>query len=97
MAQITSRPIQTESGTSTAARRISGRTIAKYIVLSVSGIFFYRVASDFAFAERGYTAIGGEAVFILLPLFCYLFSALARDMRRDIKNFKEEFKNETSL
>lgn len=74
-----------------------GGTIAKYVVLSVCGLALFRVASAFAFAERGYTAIGGEAVFILLPLFYYLFSALARDMRREIKIFKEENKNETSL
>jgi hypothetical protein len=89
MAQITSRPIQTESGTSTAARRISGRTIAKYIVLAVSGIFLFKSASDYAYIQRGYKAIGGEFFLLFLPLWYWLIS-------RTIGDFFDMFKDSGS-
>jgi len=98
MTQIRTSPRKAERTAQTrktAQKR--GWTITKYAILTICGFAMFRVASAFALAERGYTAIGGETVFILLPLFYYILSALARDTRRDIKNFKEDIENETSL
>lgn len=98
MTQIRTSPRKAERTAQTrktAQKR--GGVVAKYTVLTICGFAMFRVASAFALAERGYKAIGGEAVFTLLPLFYYLLSALVSDMRRDIKNVKEDIEDETSL
>lgn len=58
------------------------RVIIKYAVIAAAGVLLYMIASDYAFAQRGYKAIGSEAVFILLPLIYYIGLALVRDARR---------------
>ena len=48
-----------------------------------------------ALTERGYSAVGGEAVALLLPVLWYLISQTVRDFTKDAKNgylpdYKEE-------
>lgn len=59
--------------------RRSVRVIIKYAVVAAVGVLLYMLASDYAFAQRGYKAVGSEAVFILLPLIYYIGLALVRD------------------
>lgn len=81
----------------TAVLRRSVRVIIKYAVVAGVGVLLYMFASDYAFAQRGYKAIGSEAVFILLPLIYYIGLALVRDARRTLIPSKEENENERSL
>lgn len=66
-----------------AARLI--RTIAKYAVLTLAGIILFRAGAAYALTERGYAAVGGEAVALLLPVLYPLISAAVRDYIEDAK------------
>lgn len=59
----------------------------KYAYLSLFGLVLYGIASEYVLHERGYFAVGGEALFLFLPLFYYLVS-------ESIKEFIEEVKND---
>ena len=78
---------ETKQTTERAARR-RGWTVAKYVFLTACGFVLYRVGAACALAERGYVAVGGEVLFIFLPLFYYLFSTLIRDAIRDAKAYR---------
>lgn len=91
--EIFRRTEETEQTERAAHRR--GWTIAKYLFLTACGFALYRNASVLAIAERGYKATGGETLFLLFPLFYYLFSTLIRDMHRCFKTtFKEDNAND---
>ena len=44
-------------------------TIVKYAILTLLGIWLYRLGADYAYAQRGYFAVGGEVLALLLPYF----------------------------
>lgn len=55
--------------------------VAKYVLLTGAGILPYIMAAKYAFAERGYFAVGGEGFLLLLPVFYGLIEAVLRDMK----------------
>lgn len=57
----------------------------KYIILSVIGAILYIMAAKYAFIERGYFAVGGEAFMLLLPVFYCLVSSLIRDVMTEYR------------
>lgn len=61
------------------AARKHGRAILKYAILTACGIALYCIASAFAFAERGYRAVGGEIFLLFLPLWYWLISQTVGD------------------
>ena len=67
-----------------AARLI--RTIAKYAVLTLAGIILFRAGAAYGLKERGYSATGGEAFAIFLPVFYALLSGVGRGYVKDTKN-----------
>lgn len=82
--------------------RFNGRTVAKYMALTVAGIMLFRAGAAHAYAQRGYFAVGGEVFALLLPLFYFVISATVRDIIADVKNgfrpnFKEENENEKAF
>ena len=58
-----------------------------YTMLTVGGIIAAAVAAAYAFADRGYFAVGGEYAFLFLPLLgmCveYIVSDWREGRRRD--------------
>lgn len=50
-----------------------------YKALTVAGIALFIVANAWATAQRGYFAIGGEMMFLMLPLFVAGFRELRDD------------------
>lgn len=76
------------------SRRNTIKAIVKYVVLTVCGIILFHAGSVLAYAERGYKALGGEMFLLLLPLFYYLVSTMYHDVKKMIKEIKEENKNE---
>lgn len=52
-----------------------------YIMLAVTGIVATAVAAAYAFADRGYFAVGGEYAFLALPLIGMCIEYIADDMR----------------
>lgn len=53
-------------------------TVVKYAVLTVCGILLYVLASRYALTVRGYSAIGGEGLLLLLPVIYGLAEAVIR-------------------
>lgn len=72
--------------------RVAGNTLTanvafavlKYAALTAAGVLLFRWGQGYALAERGYEAIGGEALLLGLPLFWYLTETTIRDTVRDI-------------
>lgn len=52
-----------------------------YTVLTVVGIVATAVAAAYAFADRGYFAVGGEYAFLSLPLLGMCIEYIVDDMR----------------
>lgn len=52
-----------------------------YTVLTVVGIAATAVAAAYAFADRGYFAVGGEYAFLSLPLLGMCVEYIVDDMR----------------
>jgi len=61
------------------------KTVTKYAVLTVLGVVFFKIASAWALAERGYAALGGEGFFLLLPVVWWILSTTIRDFTEDEK------------
>lgn len=52
-----------------------------YTTLAVAGIAATAVAAAYAFADRGYFAVGGEYAFLSLPLVGMCIEYIVDDMR----------------
>lgn len=52
-----------------------------YTVLTVTGIVATAVAAAYAFADRGYFAVGGEYAFLALPRLGMCVEYIVDDMR----------------
>ena len=61
-------------------------TVAKYTGLTLAGITLFRAGAAYALTERGYSATGGEAFAIFLPVFYALLSGVGRGYVKDTKN-----------
>lgn len=60
-------------------------TIVKYAILTLLGIWLYRLGADYAYAQRGYFAVGGEVLALLLPYFYWAVSRTVKDFVADEK------------
>ncbi len=66
--------------------RLNGWTVAWYTFLTVAGVALFKIGAAYAMRERGYHAVGGEALALLLPVFWYTMAATVRDIVRDWKD-----------
>lgn len=66
--------------------RLNGWTVAWYALLTVAGILLYKAGAAYALRERGYYAVGGEAIALLLPAFYYTAAKTIGDIVRDMKD-----------
>lgn len=72
--------------------RVNVWTIAKYAALTLAGIVLFRAGAVYGLKERGYSAVGGEAFALLLPVFWYAAEKTVRDFIADAKNgFQPKF------
>ena len=65
--------------------------ILKYAALTLLGFMLFKAAAIQARIDRGYSAVGGEAMFLLLPVIYYLISKTVRDWLDDLRN-KNKYK-----
>ena len=63
--------------------RMNWRTVAWYVFLTVAGVLLYKLGAAYAMRERGYFAVGGEALALLLPVVYYCAAATIRDIIED--------------
>lgn len=66
--------------------RLNGWTVAWYAFLTVAGVLLYKLGAAYAMRERGYYAVGGEALALLLPVPYYCAAATVHDIVWDWKN-----------
>ena len=59
-----------------------GRLLKYALLTACGGVLFY-VGNRIATARRGYAAIGGEMVFLLLPVFYQVGKTTIDDYRRE--------------
>lgn len=62
------------------------RTAAKYIFLTAAGIVLFKIGSAYAYAERGYSAVGGEYFLLMLPLFYAMIANTAKSIWHEVKD-----------
>ena len=69
------------------AARLNAWTVAWYVFLTVAGVLLYKLGAAYAMQERGYFAVGGEALalllLLLLPVLYYCAAATVRDIIKD--------------
>lgn len=63
----------------------SAGTIATYIVLTLLGVWLYRLGADYAYQQRGYFAVGGEVFALMLPYFYWTITRTLKDCVADKK------------
>ena len=63
--------------------RLNGWTVARYAFLAVAGVLLHKLGAAYALRERGYYAVGGEALALLLPVFYYCAATTVRDIIKD--------------
>lgn len=63
--------------------RLNGWTVAWYAFLMAAGVLLYKLGAAYAMRERGYYAVGGEVLFLLLPVIYYCAAATIRDIIED--------------
>lgn len=62
--------------------RLNGWTAVWYVFLITAGIVLYKAAAAHALRERGYYAVGGEALIPLLLVLCYGIAVMVREIVR---------------
>lgn len=63
--------------------RLNGWTVAWYAFLTVAGVVLYKAGAMYALRERGYHAVGGEALALLLPVLYYAVAVTIGDIIKD--------------
>lgn len=65
--------------------RVNVWTVVKYAALTLAGIILFRAGAAYGLKERGYSAVGGEAFALLLPVFWYTMEKTVRGYIEDAK------------
>lgn len=70
------------------------KTILKYITLAILGAVLFVWTNRAALPERPADGIGGEAVFLALPVIWWAFERTIKDTIADFKRMRREAKAE---
>ena len=62
----------------------------KWAAITFASLTLFIICKDFAARERGYTAIGGEYLLLLLPFIYYIFERVVKEFTADIKQLYKE-------
>lgn len=68
--------------------RLNGWTVAWYAILTAAGILLYKAGAAYAMRERGYFAIGGEVLALLLPVLYYVTARTVGDIIEDLGRWR---------
>ena len=63
--------------------QLNGWAVAWYVFLTAAGVLLYKLGAAYAMRERGYFAVGGEVLALLLPVLYYVAKAMVRDIIKD--------------
>lgn len=64
------------------AKRSTSQKITEFVLVVIFSLLLFALASSYAYAERGYKAIGGEHLLLFTPLFYYLLKSTVKDMKQ---------------
>ncbi len=76
-------------------RRIRAETVLKYAIITMCGLILFTLANDAANAERISNSVGGEAVFVLLPVLWWVVERSIKDAAAEAKKAKRSRKERT--
>lgn len=66
----------------------------KWAGIGAGAVLLYRWGAAWALEERGYQAVGGEILLLLIPLLYYIVERLAQDFAQDVRTFWTEDEEE---
>lgn len=74
------------------------KKIIKYAIITICGVILFLVLNQAANKERVVASVGGEGVFIILPLIWWVvertFKDLINELKRSLTETKSEEENE---
>lgn len=77
-------------------RTRAAETVLKYAIITMCGLILFTLANDAANARRVSDSVGGEAVFVLLPVLWWLVERSIKDAIAEAKQVKLS-RNERTL
>lgn len=69
-------------------RRTRAETVLKYAIITMCGLILFTLANDAANAERISNSVGGEAVFVPLPMLWWVVERTIKDAATEAKKAK---------
>ena len=69
-------------------RRTRAETVLKYAIITMCGLILFTLAIDCAYAERISKSVGGEAVFVLLPVLWWIIEGTIKDSVAEARKAK---------
>lgn len=61
------------------------KKVIKYVIITICGVILFLVLNQTANKERVIPSIGGEGVFVILPLIWWIIERVFKDFINDIK------------
>ena len=72
------------------------KKVIKYVIITICGVILFLVLNQTANKERVIASIGGEGVFIILPLIWLLIERIFKDFIKEIKRLCAKTESEES-
>ena len=69
-------------------RRTRAETVLKYAIITMCGLILFTLANDSANAERISNSVGGEAVFVLLPVLWWIIEGTIKESLEESRKAK---------
>lgn len=69
-------------------RRTRAETVLNYAIITMCGLILFTLANDSANAERISNSVGGEAVFVLLPVLWWVIERTIKDSVAEARKAK---------
>lgn len=69
-------------------RRTRAETVLKYAIITMCGLIIFTLANDSANTERISNSVGGEAVFVLLPVLWWVIERAIKDSVAEARKAK---------
>ncbi len=66
------------------------KRLIKWAAISILSVILFLIGKESALRERGYSAIGGEYLLLLLPVFYYIFERVIKDWIEAIRELIEK-------
>lgn len=69
-------------------KRITAEAVLKYAIITVCGLILFTLANDSANAGRVRDSVGGEAIFVFLPILWWVVERTIKDSVAEAKKAK---------